>query len=54
MDEQPKIKRKRLKRIHRERALTEEEWEALPGRPHLWLSGKLVEMTWEQQAGGRR
>lgn len=42
-------KKKKLRKIKVLPRLTKEEWEALPGRPHLWLDGKLVEMTWDQQ-----
>jgi len=44
-------KKKRLRKIERLPALTKEEWEALPSRPHLYYDGKMVEMTWDQQVG---
>jgi hypothetical protein len=42
-------KKKRIRNKKVLAPLTEEEWNALPERPKLYIDGKLVEMTFDQQ-----
>jgi len=46
------IRKRRGKRVKRLAPLTEEGWNALPERPHVWYEGKLREMRWDEQVRG--